>query len=102
MRTRKVGEFLRRDRHELHLVARVEEKRIRPGQIERRQRRAADDLPSARSLAWINSDLNSFGAIGTNSTSSPEWRRNGSDRDRSNVGSGVRPMICHPPGVSLG
>ena len=38
----------------------------------------------------------------SNLTASPAFMRNGFARDRSNGRSGVRPMICQPPGVSDG
>src|SRR6185295_2986424 len=56
-RTRTLVELLARDWHELHLVARVQQKRIGARQVEGAQRRAPDELPAARRLTRINTRL---------------------------------------------
>src|SRR6185436_8253207 len=56
-RTRTLVELLARNRHEPHLVARVQQKRVGARQVERAQRRPSDQLPAAGRLARINARL---------------------------------------------
>src|SRR6266511_5796696 len=49
--------FVARDRVELHGIPRLHEKRLRAVGIERLERGAANHLPTARRLGWVDAGL---------------------------------------------